>query len=186
MSHEHLSEQHEHGEKTDAQLEASRKERLEELTHAADNEHDTSGKRAEEAREAINHHNKPEPEPEPVPAAEAPKTSPKLPLLSYKLNYQQTMDSMQQKLTPVSRSFSKLIHIPAVEATSEVLERTVARPSVANGALWTAVIVGSVFYFTARHYGYVMSGSEMLFSFVVGAILGLLLEAIWRTIRRRP
>lgn len=186
MSHEQLSHNVERSEsESHRELEATRNERLNELTHAADNEHDNSGKRAEQAREAIRHHHEAKPEPEPVPAAEHHKPEPKLPYLSYKLNYRQTMDSMQHKLAPVSRGFSKVIHAPAVEATSEVLERTVARPSVANGALWTALIVGSVFYFTARHFGYILSGSEMLFSFVVGAVLGLLLEAIWRTIRRR-
>jgi hypothetical protein len=186
MSHEQLSDHVERRSNPEShhELQARSKERLDELTHSADNEHDTSGKRAEAAREAIRHHNEAQPEPEPVPAAETQKPEPKLPYLSLKLNYRQTMNSMQQKLTPASRSFSKVIHAPVIEVTSEVLERTVARPSIANGALWTALIVGSVFYFTARHFGYMLSGSEMLFSFVVGAVLGLVLEAVWRTLRR--
>ncbi len=184
MSHEQLSDHAERrSEAHHAELESARQEHLSEVTHKADHERDTSGNRAEAAREVIRHHNEAKPEPEPVPAAETQKPEPKLPYLSYKLNYRQTMDSVQNKLTPVSRSFSKVIHAPAVEATSEVLERTLARPSIANGSLWTALIVGSVFYFTARHFGYILSGSEMLVSFVVGAVIGLLLEAVWRTIR---
>jgi hypothetical protein len=60
----------------------------------------------------------------------------------------------------------------------------VARPSVAAGATWTALIVGAVFYFTARHYGYMLSGSELLFSFVAGAVIGLAVEGLWRSLHR--
>ncbi len=65
------------------------------------------------------------------------------------------------------------------------MEKTVARPSLMLGTTWTALIVGSIFYLTARHYGFTLSGSELLFSFVVGALLGLVLEGLWQAFKRR-
>jgi hypothetical protein len=95
------------------------------------------------------------------------------------------MRSVQQHLSPASRNFSKFIHTPAVEKTSEALEQTVARPSVTLGATWTALIVGGLAYFVARHYGFHLSGSELLFSFIVGAIIGIVGEGVFRVFKRR-
>jgi hypothetical protein len=161
-----------------------RQEKLEELKNTPETSgEDHQEKRAEAAREIIN---KQEVAPEPAPAAETQsKPAFSIPFLNHKLNYAQTLASVQRKLSPVSRSFSKVIHTPIVEKTSQALENTVARPSVTFGATWTALIVGAIFYFTARAYGYALSGSEMIFSFVVGAILGLVLEGLWRTLKRR-
>jgi hypothetical protein len=44
--------------------------------------------------------------------------------------------------------------------------------------------VGAIFYLTAYHFGYMLSGSELLFSFVVGALIGILLEGLWRSVVR--
>jgi hypothetical protein len=70
-----------------------------------------------------------------------------------------------------------------VEKTAEALEHNLARPSVLAGATWTALAVGSLFYAIARHYGFNLSGSELLFSFIVGALLGILFEGLWRIVR---
>lgn len=165
------------------QLEHARKH----IETQADKLEDDPDRRAEAAREIIHKH---EPTPEPAPAVEtenAPRPSSFAQALIHpKLNYTQTLASIQRRLTPARRTFSKVIHAPAVEKTSEALEKTVARPSVTAGATWTALIIGSIFYFTARRYGYILSGSEIELSFVVGAVLGLILEWIWRTFLRRP
>lgn len=179
---EHLTDHTEQNHEALSELESSRTEKLNELSNVTEGERDSADRRAEAAREVLRHHEVARPEPAPQAETKQP-AAPKLPVLSFKLNYQQTMHSVQRQLPTASRAFSKVIHTPAVEATSEVLERTVARPSVSVGSTWTALIVGAVFYFTARHFGYVLSGSEMLLSFVVGAVLGLVLEAVWRTLR---
>ncbi|MDB5178886.1 MAG: hypothetical protein JWN01_829 [Patescibacteria group bacterium] len=184
MSVEHQPSAPEQNEKAQAELNEAAHERLEQLkantetheTHPAD-------QRAEKAREAIR---KQEQAPEPAAVAEAaPKSGTTIPFFNHKLNYAQTLASVQRKLAPVSRSFSKVIHTPAIEKTSEVLEKTVARPSVTAGALWTALIVGALFYFTARRYGYNLAGSEITLSFFIGGILGLVLEGLWRSFRRK-
>lgn len=167
-----------------AEIAASGKEKLAELTAArADQDPlEHSERRADKAREIISRQ-----EPEPADQAEAQPQAPQrpTPLLDHHLNYAQTLASVQRKLRPASRSFSKVIHAPLVEKTTEAMEATVARPSVLLGSTWTALIIGTIFYLTARHYGYSLSGSELLFSFIVGALLGLVLEGFWRALKRR-
>lgn len=182
MSVEHGPQGHETNERSQAEINELGRERLEELATNPEAAAEHQEQRAEQAREAIEHHAEPEPQPtnptEPVRPTFAAK-------LDHVLNYTQTVASVQRRLSPVSRSFSKLIHTPAVEATSEALEATVMRPSVITGALWSAAIVGLVFYLVARHYGFALSGFEMLAALIGGAVLGLLIEGAGRLMRRR-
>jgi hypothetical protein len=182
MSAEHHHEHAEHTEQQPNELESARKEKFEELRNQPEKNTESAESRAEQAREVIN---KTEPKPEPPAEQESAPAQHATPFLNYKQNYLHTMASLRRHLSPASRSFSKVIHAPAVEKISEALETTVARPSVIAGATWTALIIGSVFYFTARHFGYTLSGTEMLFSFIVGAIVGITLEGIWRTVRSK-
>jgi hypothetical protein len=177
---EHSSESHE---KASVELEAARTEQLDKM-HETASEHDPTlraEKQAEHDRESARKIiDRQEPEDESVKPETAAKSTPRtIPFFNHHLNYVQTLASVQRKLSPVSRSFSKVIHQPLVEKTSEALENTVARPSLLFGTTWTALIVGSIFYLTAHHYGYALSGSELLFSFIVGAVIGILIEGIW-------
>jgi hypothetical protein len=135
---------------------------------------------AEKAREAIAKVETPR------PAAEKEYTPQHRSLsgLDRRLNFRQTMVSMQSRLGPVSRSFSKFIHNPVVERTSDAVGKTIARPSAALGATTTALVVGLILYFTARFYGFSLRGPELVLAFVVGGIIGLLVEAIYKTLRR--
>jgi hypothetical protein len=182
MSVEQQPKSHETNEQTKAELEALGKERMLELgvtTPEASPEHQE--KRAEAAREVINQQELP---PEPTPVAETAPTGPTFTAhLDALVNYTQTMRSLQKHLSPIGRSFSQVIHNDAVEKTSEALEATVMRPSVITGALWSAAIVGLAFYLVARHFGYALSGSEMLVSLVAGGVIGGLLEAASRAAR---
>lgn len=109
-----------------------------------------------------------------------------VPFLDRAAAYRDTMRSLQRKLKPASRQFSKVIHNPAVERTSEVLGASVARPSVTLGATTTAALVGGGMYWAARHYGFAVSGSELLFGMLLGGILGFLIELAVRAFGRRP
>jgi len=101
-------------------------------------------------------------------------------------NYRDTLTSVQNRLSPSSRAFSKVIHTPAIERSSELMERTIMRPSIVLGTTWTAFIVGLVFYLTARWYGFQLSGTDMLLALLGGALLGLTLEGLWYFIRQTP
>lgn len=188
MSSERQTESSERHDESKADLESLAAERKAEiLAEASEVERDPADhaeKRAEKARETIEHQDL-EPEPTNTSEDESRPASRIHQVLNHRLNYVQTLASVQRKLGPLSRGFSQVIHTPVVEQTSEALENTVARPSVLLGTTWTALIVGSIFYLTARHYGYTLSGSELLFSFVVGALLGLILEGVWNAFKRR-
>lgn len=165
-------------------LEELARERLEEIKHAEQSpEHKPAHERAAEARSIIDQAERPK---EPVAAVEeqSPAKPKYLPILDPMLNYKHTVASLQRHLKPVSRSFSRVIHQPVIERTSEALEKTVARPSILNGALWMAALIGTVFYIFARQYGYQLSGSEMLFALIAGAGIGLVGEVIWRAFKQ--
>lgn len=90
-------------------------------------------------------------------------------------SYKKTMKKMQSELSPASRTFSKVIHNPAVEKASEAIGGTVARPNlIIAGAL--GAISSVVIYFVARHYGYVLSGSETIILFGCGWVIGAIIE----------
>ena len=174
----HVEKQHE----LEAAFAAKRAEREHAPEANAERQAEHQVEKAEQAREAINRH---EQQPEPVAAPEASEPAPTFTArISQALSYRETMVSLQSKLSPLSRSFSKVIHTPAVEKTSEALETTVMRPSVALGAVVTAAIVGSIFSYFAHRYGYPMRGSELILSLLVGGILGVVLEGIFRSMRR--
>lgn len=91
-------------------------------------------------------------------------------------SFKKTMQHIQKDMTPASRTFSKVIHNPVVDKTSEALGRTIARPNlILAGAIGT-IILGSIVYFTAKHFGYVLSGFEAIATFIVGWAIGAVIE----------
>jgi len=86
------------------------------------------------------------------------------------------MTKLQEELPPVQRGFSKLIHNPAVEKTSEVVGSTVARPNAILAGAVVAFFAVLIVYLTAKHYGYILSGFETIGAFIVGWVLGILYD----------
>ena len=75
-----------------------------------------------------------------------------------------------------SRAFSKVIHNPGVEKTSEALGSTVARPNaILSGAVFAFVLTLGV-YLVARYYGYTLSGFESIGAFVLGWVIGIIYD----------
>ena len=91
--------------------------------------------------------------------------------------YKDIMKNMQSQLTAPSRAFSKVIHNPVVEKTSEVIGNTVARPNlVIAGAI--GAIASAVVYIVANKYGYELSGFETIGLFILGWAIGAIIEYI--------
>lgn len=91
-------------------------------------------------------------------------------------SYKQHMKQVQSELKPTARAFSKLIHNPVVEKTSEAVGSTIARPNaILSGAVVAFLLVLGV-YLVAKFYGYPLSGFETIGAFIVGWILGLLYD----------
>lgn len=91
-------------------------------------------------------------------------------------SYKHHMKQLQTELSPTQRTFSKFIHNPVVEKTSDAVGSTVARPNaVLSGAVVAFVLVLGV-YVVSKYYGYTLSGFETIGAFIVGWTLGILYD----------
>lgn len=93
-----------------------------------------------------------------------------------KASYKKTMKETQGAMKPAERSFSKVIHNPAVEKTSEVVGATVARPNAILVGSLTAFVFTLALYLVAKYYGYPLKGSETIAAFTLGWVVGLLID----------
>lgn len=94
------------------------------------------------------------------------------------LAYKQTMQQIRAEMDAPSRAFSKLIHNPFVERSSEVIGSTLARPNAVLAGSTTALILVILTYIIARTFGYRLSGFETIGSFLIGWILGLVYDYV--------
>ena len=92
--------------------------------------------------------------------------------------YKKTLKSIQKEMNPAERAFSKVLHNPVVEATSEVASKTVARPAALLAGSLAALILTTIVYIIAKYYGYVLSGFEWIATFIIGWAIGLIVDWI--------
>ena len=86
------------------------------------------------------------------------------------------MKQLHTELKPTQRAFSKIIHNPIIEKTSEIIGGTIARPNaILSGAMVAFFLVLGV-YVVSKYYGYTLSGFESIGAFVVGWVIGLLYD----------
>lgn len=93
-----------------------------------------------------------------------------------KASYKKTMKETQEQMKPAQRTFSKVIHNPAVEKTSEAVGSTVARPNAILAGSLTAFLLTLGIYLVAKYYGYPLSGFETIAAFIIGWAVGLLFD----------
>lgn len=96
----------------------------------------------------------------------------------------QTLNQAQRRLKPLEQKFSHVIHNPAVDTASNIAGGTVARPS---GLLWGGIfsLIGSIGVIViCRYYGYEYNYLIGLASFAGGFIVGLILEAGLKLVKR--
>lgn len=91
-------------------------------------------------------------------------------------SYKHHIKQVQDELNPTQRAFSKVIHNPIVEKTSEAMGNTIARPNaILAGAVVAFFLVLGV-YVVSKFYGYTLSGFETIGAFIAGWILGILYD----------
>ncbi len=90
--------------------------------------------------------------------------------------YKQTLKRAQSEMKAPARIFSKVIHSPIVEKTSDVVGNTIARPNALLGGGVMAFIAISILYTIGQMYGYRLSGFEMIGAYVLGWIAGIVLD----------
>jgi len=92
--------------------------------------------------------------------------------------YDKTMKEMQSQLSKPSRTFSKVIHNPTVEKASEATGNTIARPNAILAGSMCAFIVVLGLYAAASYFGFRLSGFELIGSFALGWLLGIVLDVL--------
>lgn len=102
-----------------------------------------------------------------------------------KQGFSKTMNRVRAEMPMPQRVFSKMIHNPTVEKASDVIGSTVARPDAVLSGSLSALILTAVLYFTAKYYGFSLSGSETILAFVGGWLLGILFDLLRGAFRRR-
>jgi hypothetical protein len=91
-------------------------------------------------------------------------------------SYKKHMKQVQAELPAPQRAFSKVIHSPVVEKSSEFIGATVARPNaILSGAVVAFFVVLAV-YVIAKNLGYALSGFETIGAFIVGWVIGILYD----------
>lgn len=100
--------------------------------------------------------------------------------------YKSTMGRVQNQLSTPSKTFSKIIHNPAVEKTSETLSTTVARPSGILGAGVVGFIVFSVVLYFANRNGFEIPSNSALFVIILigGWTTGILIEFLYKSLKK--
>jgi glutamate/tyrosine decarboxylase-like PLP-dependent enzyme len=96
-------------------------------------------------------------------------------------SFNTTMHHVRNNLSRPERTFSKFIHKPLVEKTSEVVGATIARPSGMAGATIAAFIGLLSVYGVARFAGFELSGSEIPLLLAIGFVAGLLFEWLYKS-----
>lgn len=98
--------------------------------------------------------------------------------------YNDILSHTQSELPVASRAFSKVIHQPIVDKASNAVGATIARPNaILFGALFALILSGGV-YAVARYYGYALSGFEAIGSFIIGWIVGLIIDFVRAALRK--
>jgi hypothetical protein len=95
-----------------------------------------------------------------------------------KASYKKTMSVIQSEMKAPSRSFSKVIHTPFVEKSSEVLGSSLARPNAILAGSFTSLVLVMGIYVVARTFGYQLSGFETIGAFVIGWIIGIIFDYV--------
>lgn len=91
-------------------------------------------------------------------------------------SYKRHMKQLQTELPPVQRAFSKVIHAPVIEKTSETVGATIARPNAILAGSMVAFFAVLGVYLVSKHFGYALSGFETIGAFVIGWIMGMLYD----------
>jgi hypothetical protein len=98
--------------------------------------------------------------------------------------YHRSLTRVQKRLSAPSRIFSKAVHSKALDRPSEVIGKTIARPSGMLGGAIVALIGTSVLLWVTRRYGYEYNYLAVILLFVGGMIIGLSAEAALTALKR--
>ena len=91
-------------------------------------------------------------------------------------SYDATMTEVRSHMSGPSRTFSAIIHQPAVEKMSDAIGNTVARPNAILSGSVSAFLLTMALYLIARFNGYALSGTETIAAFILGWLVGIIFD----------
>lgn len=100
-------------------------------------------------------------------------------------SFNREMKEVRSQMSAPSRTFSKFIHNKAVERTSEVVGNTIARPNAILAGSLSALILTTGLYVWAKNNGYPLSGFETIGAFIIGWLIGIIIDFIRITVTGR-
>ena len=98
--------------------------------------------------------------------------------------YERTMLRVRKQLSPPARLFSKIAHSPFIDRPSELIGKTIAKPSITLGGALTACIGATAFLWAAKRYGYEYNYLAAILLFILGGLAGLAAESIVKFLKR--
>jgi hypothetical protein len=100
-------------------------------------------------------------------------------------SFNREMKEVRTHMSAPSRVFSKVIHNKAVDRTSEVVGNTIARPNAILAGSLAALILTTGLYTWAKNNGYPLSGFETIGAFIIGWLIGIIIDFVRITITGR-
>ena len=90
--------------------------------------------------------------------------------------FNEQMKQIQSDMSATERITSRFIHNNFVEKTSDIAASTFARPNALLSGSIFAFIGITAAYFTAKHFGFQLSGFETLAAFIIGWLAGIIYD----------
>lgn len=100
-------------------------------------------------------------------------------------SYKKTLKRIRSHLNGPEKVFSRVVHQPVVEKTSNGLARTVARPSAFLGGSFGALAGSALLVYMSRHYGFTYNYAAIFFVFAAGFVAGLVIELLYKLLFRK-
>ncbi|HOR23154.1 hypothetical protein KBB76_01165 [Candidatus Saccharibacteria bacterium] len=102
------------------------------------------------------------------------------------LRYKSTLKETEKQLNTLERYASRVINNRVVDKYSEIGAKTIARPmGILTGTL-CAIIGGTVIYIMAKKIGFSLPSTVLIFLYLLGFIIGLLVDFVLSLKHKRP
>jgi len=101
------------------------------------------------------------------------------------IQFNRAMTRVRKKLSVPSRAFSRIVHVSAIDKSSEFIGKTVARPSGMLAGSLVAFIGTSILLWVTKYNGYEYNYLVVVILFVGGLIIGAAGEGLWRLLRKK-
>lgn len=90
--------------------------------------------------------------------------------------FDNTLAQARTHMNWAERTFSHIIHIKSVEQISDTLGGTLARPNTILYGSLAALTLTLATYLTAKYFGYALSGAESIVAFIIGWVIGAIID----------